>query len=71
MNTLGNVQKYPLGYNKYNGQAFQPYSAFGEEGYHHGILMTKSFAKNIFLEMEETRRGNTFKILFRHGMMMV
>ena len=54
---LGNVQKYPLGYNKYNGQAFQPYSAFGEEGYHYGFLMTKAYVKNIFMEMEETSRG--------------
>ena len=68
----GHVQKFPLGYTKYNGQPFHPYSAFGEEGYHHGLLMTTAYAKNIFLEMEESKQGeyiqNSFQAWHDDGM---
>ena len=68
----GQVKKYPLGYAKYNGQPFHPYSAFGEEGYHHGLLMTTAYAKNIFLEMEESKQGeyiqNSFQAWHDDGM---
>ena len=43
MDNLGKIKKFPLGYNNYNGQVFEPYSAFGEEGYHHGLLVTKVY----------------------------
>ena len=47
----------PLALEKYNGDHFEPYSAFGEPGYHNGIWMTNQYAKNIFLCLQERREN--------------
>ena len=52
-----NVPSCPLSCNGYQGECFEPYSAFGEIGYHNGILMTEEYARNIVLAVEEKKRS--------------
>ena len=61
-----------MGCDGYQGDHVEPYSAFGENGYHNGILMTENLAKKIFLELEEGKRGtyiqNSFQVWHDDGM---
>ena len=59
------VQTFPIGYNGYNDDCFEPYSAFSEAGYHNGMLMTQNYARNIFLRLEENKRGSYIQNLFQ------
>ena len=66
------LNKFPIGCDGYKGDSVEPYSAFGEVGYHNGILMTENLARNIFLELEEGKRGlyiqNSFQAWHDEGM---
>ena len=72
INKNENVTIFPVGSNGYNGDCFEPYSAFGEVGYHNGIKMTQQYARNIFLALEEKKRGsyvqNSFQAWHDDGM---
>ena len=72
INKNENVTIFPIGSNGYNGDCFEPYSAFGEVGYHNGIKMTRQYARNIFLALEEKKRGsyvqNSFQAWHDDGM---